>query len=226
MCSQELNVAFAKLRPSEELTEKVLSAPMENKENPRRLVRRVAACAAVLAMLIAVALFNHAPPYFSVRVYASETDVVKIDRMGDTIFIPARDESYDYKNDSSYRPIFDSNLTGEGNRLWDETCLWLEIRLDDETKNYDQISVFVNGQELQQSIQSGVLGYIFNGGEVGRFIVLPVENTMRISIVLYEDGKVLQEYGMEVEPVEGGWNLTLDETYITSLGTAVFRKFS
>lgn len=230
MYKQELKEAFSKLHASEDLMEEVLSLEKENRKssNGRKMIWRVAACAAVLVLLVAVA-FGNSEPFFSVQVYASETDYVKFDQKGDTIFIPAPDDSDDfsYRDDPSYRPELDSYITEEGGKLLNGPGFWLQLWLDDKTIDYDQIIIFVDGQQLDQSYHNGFWGYISKEDAKGRFIAIAVEKTTYVNIVLYDaNGKVLQEYGMEVKPVEGGWYVILDKTYITSLGAAYFRKFS
>lgn len=231
MHKQELNEAFSKLHASEALKKEVLMMDMEKK---RGLffginIRRVAVCTTlVITLLISVFALGNTTPYFTVRVYANETDSVTLNRQGYTFFVSAYDETStnSREDDPSYRPELDSTLFDD-KPLWDEPRFWLQLWLDDKTINHDQIIIFVDGQRLDQNYQNGFWGYISKGDARGRFIALAVERTTYINIVLYDDdGKVLQEYGMEVEPAEGGWYVTLDKAYITSLGAAVFRKFS
>lgn len=231
MNKQDLHEAFAAVHASDALLKEVISVEKDNRKtvNYRKLVRRTVACAAVLALLIAVALFHHAPPYFSVQVYANEMDCVTFSQMGDTIFVPAHDQSNDvsHKDDPSYRPELDSYITDNGGRLWDGAVFWMKLLLDDKTMNYDQMIILVDGQQLDQNSQNGIWGYVSKDAMEGRFVALEVEKMTRVDIMLYDDnGGLLQHYGMKVEPVEGGWNVTLDKNYITSLGAAVLRKFS
>ena len=98
-----------------------------------------------------------------------------------------------------------------------------------QNNNQNRLNNNQNNQNSQndQNSQNGFWGYVSKDAMEGRFIALEVEKMTRVDIMLYDDNDgLLQHYGMKVEPVEGGWNVTLDKNYITSLGAAVLRKFS
>lgn len=230
MNKQELHEAFSNIHASDALKKQVLSAEMENKKsvNGWVLVRRAVACAAVLALLLTVFLLDNSEPYFSIHVYANETDSVKLDRQGATFFIPAYDASSQpsKENDPSYRPILDSSLFDNGS-LWDEQRCCIRLQLNDETKRVDQLIILVDGQEIQQDIMGEVLVLNYSKGEEkGRMIYVLVEKATRVDVVLYDDnGEKLQHYGMAITPEKGGWSVTLDNAYVTSRGSQVFSSW-
>lgn len=227
MDKKELSQAFSGLHAPDALVRQVL-APAKPQKRPVRvwqIARRVAVCATVLALLVILFVTGtngDMEPYFSVYVYANETDSVELSCKGSTFFVPAYDSSNapSKKDDPSYRPEFDSSLGAEGTT---EPVFYLSVYLNDETKDYDCLTVFVDGQQLEPNVKEGFVGYKYKEGEIGRFVWLNVKKVTRLDIVFYDDnGKELQHYGMSIEPVEGGWLVTLDKTYLSVRESGIF----
>ena len=225
MNKQELNRALSHIHASGDLKKEVLMMKSKPAIDVWKMTHRVAVCSLLLvALVLAMAEYN-AKPYFVISVYANETDSIELNRKGSTIFVPANDSSNapSKKDDPSYRPEFDSTLGSEGTM---EQMFYLSIYLNDETKNYDYLNVFVDGQLLGPNSKEGFVGYKFKNGEVGRFVRLDVNKNTRLDIVFCdENGKELQHYGMRIEPVEGGWNVTLDEAYVSVWRSGLFDGF-
>lgn len=221
MNKNELREAFSKVQASDGLMQAVLLTEEKQKPrtNPWRTARRVAVCALLVVALLFGFFDYRSAPYFTIRVYASETDSVTLSPKDATIFVPVLDMSQ-IKNDPSYRPEFDSTLGSN----WEAASIFLlSVYLNDETKDYEQINVFVDGRLLGPNSTDGFVGYMFKDGEIGRFIRLDVNKNTRLDIVFCdENGKELQHYGVRIEPAEGGWNVTLDEAYVSVWRSGLF----
>ena len=230
MNKQELRRAFSKVQAPDGLFDTVCALEKEQKTRPSAwmIVRRAAAVAAVLAIVLTAIAFGNAEPFFLVRVYANETESVELDREGSTFFVPEYDASTfpTRKDDPSYRPELDSYLF-DHNPLWDEERVCIGLWLDDETKDYDALSIFVDGQQIQQAFTGkGFVAYITNDEAEGRLVYVLADDVTRVDIVLSDDdGRKLQHYGMVITPKEGGWEVRLDKIYVTSLGGRVFASW-
>lgn len=191
-------------------------------------ILRIAAIAAAVAILMTALLFldgnNNHTPYFSVYVYANETEGVELTMDQDSAI-----SNWDRTNDPTYRPIFDSHV-GPGTpsnpyRDWFN----IKIRLDDRTKNYENLTVFLDNKEIDQLSSGKVfVGYTstLEGVQTGLSILGKVEKPAKIDLVLYNDsGDVLQSYTMIVSPLNEGYKIVLEEAYITTDGKNVFSRF-
>lgn len=205
---------------------------IEEAAEPRTLhwsrpVLRIAAIAAVLALLLTALLWpgndQNVSPYFSVYVYASENECEEL------ILYSSSFSNWDPKKDPDYRPELDSDpgIVGEENST-DSTLkhlpLCIEVRLDDELQNAtDRMGYFVDGEKLNRNHTIGV-GFLVNtvGEEKGYMrpaITGYVEKPTTLDIYLYaENGDVLQHYSLIITPVSEGYKIELAKAYITRDG--------
>ena len=121
------------------------------RKQKHRSILRVAAIAAVIAILMTALLWldgrENPTPYFSVYVYANETDSVGVLLDKSPVI-----SNYDPTKDPTYRPIFDSTIGSNtsSNFLADRFVVYLTM--DDHTKNYKNLAIFFDGKRVEQSL--------------------------------------------------------------------------
>lgn len=184
----------------------------------RRLLR-IAAIAAVLALLLTAALWpdkdGNVNPYFSVYVYANETDIIELTTDGTrssvsniipNMQLPDLNSNLDFGDNESNEPRFS-----------------IRIELNDQTKNYERMAVICNGKEIKQRLDGIFVAFIANAGNSNSDDLKPtglslggtVEEATTVALVLYDDDdSVLQRYVIQVTPIEEGFNVALMENYI------------
>ena len=196
--------------------------------HPARTILRVAAIAAVIALLMTALLWpdkdGNVAPYFSVYVYANETDCEKLTLYSSVI------SSWDAKKDPSYRPEFDSNFGnfGEGNPH--NTPLYtfhLQIRIDEELQN-NPMDLFIDGKKHGQTdtvmITSPATDHL-TGEKATPWpaVVGYVEKPTSVDILLYaKNGSVLQQYSLIITPINEGYKIELAKAYVSQNGQNIF----
>ena len=196
-----------------------------------RSILRTAAIAAVIAILM-TALFlldgsNSPAPYFSVYVYASETDTVEVLLDKSPIV-----SNYDPTKDPTYRPIFDSTIGTSNPSSFLANRFVLYVSLDDHTKNYENLEIFFDGEKVEQSIDKVFTSYRShspNSTEDKKSTITifgKVEIPTKVDLILYNNsGKMLQCYTMNVTPLEdGGYTIMLEKAYVGADGTNIFSR--
>lgn len=188
-------------------------------------ILRVAAIAAVIAILM-TALFlldgsNSPAPYFSVYVYADGDNGIELNIEQNTVIC-----NCDRSNDQTYRPIFDSNTNSETATNPYNGWFYIRIRLDDRTKDYQDISVLVDNKDINQFTAGTVLlGYTSSQteGRTGFSLLGDVEKPTKIDLILYNDSSnILQSYTVMVTPMDDGYKIVLEEAYVTADSKNVF----
>ena len=175
------------------------------------VVRKIAAVAAVLAIICTLFLLDgkESPmPFFSVYVYASETESVELTPNGTTTAV-----SNVAKNE---RPLFGSSVgNGDEDR---EPVFCTDIVLNDSTKDYRDIEVWCNDKCVDLSVGGIFILHTMNtelNKVTGLSVVGTVEQASVIEIILYgEDGVVLQQYVLKVEPAHDGYKVELEKSYV------------
>lgn len=174
--------------------------------HPARPILRVAAIAAVIALLMTALLWpdkdGNVAPYFSVYVYAdAENNTEPLTNQAESAVSNIIPNGSTVGETASTTPRF-----GVG------------VEFNSLTENYNDFKVFCNGEEVTQRYNGISVAYVLNiedGKHTGLYIMGVVEESSRISLVLYDnDGSVMQRYTIDVTPSEEGYVLVLVENYI------------
>jgi len=213
----------------EHISDTALESAMDvyTRKQKRRSIRRIAAIAAVIAILMTALLWldgsGNPTPYFSVYVYANETEGVEL-----TIDKIESFPNYDPSKDSTYRPIFNSyvGLGPQSNPF--ENMFNIRVKLDDQTQEYDNLLIFFDGKKMEPSLSNGMLvGFCYDptSGQKSLSIYAEVKSITTVDLVLTTDaGDILQHYSMKVTPTSEGYEIFLEKAYITAHGDPVFLR--
>ena len=157
--------------------------------HPARPILRVAAIAAVIALLMTALLWpdkdGNVAPYFSVYVYAdAENNTEPLTNQAESAVSNIIPNGSTVGETASTTPRF-----GVG------------VEFNSLTENYNDFKVFCNGEEVTQRYNGISVAYVLNiedGKHTGLYIMGVVEESSRISLVLYDnDGSVMQRYTIE-----------------------------
>lgn len=178
------------------------------KRRKTRNILRIAAIAAVLALLLTALLWpgndQNVSPYFSVYVYANETDTTELQMNESTL---------------SNMLCFNSNI---GVTEPTKPSFGVDVKLNDLTRDFQDLAILCNGKEIEQHFCGIFVSYVETTGTSIKDDLSPhalriagtVDEPTTISLILYENDKILQEYVFQVEPVKEGFNITLIENCI------------
>ena len=176
--------------------------------HPARPILRVAAIAAVLVLVITALLWpgnGEATPYFFVYVYADAENNTE------PLTNQAQSAVSNIITNDAWNPAFGQTTPAEPR-------FGVGVEFNSLTENYKNFKVFCNGEEVTQRGNGISVAYVLNiedGKHTGLYIMGVVEESSRISLVLYDnDGSVMQRYTIDVTPSEEGYILELVENYI------------
>ncbi len=222
MNKKEFREAFVKVQASESLTQAILLTE-ENKMPkvaPWRIALRVAACAAVLALLIGAMLFGDGTgekaPFISVIVYADGENGVELK-------LPDQNSAVSNvadENDLSYSsgPLIEH----------DKTRFFFEILLNEYEKQYTGYKVYQDGKELKRlnteelSVATAFIFAESSNDSKGQYTVSTethvwghTEKKTEIEIhYLKEDGALLLKCVISITPQEDDFLIVLEEVFV------------
>lgn len=172
------------------------------------VVRKIAAVAAVLAIICTLFLQDgkESPmPFFSVYVYASETESVELTPDGTT---SAVSNVISEKN-----PGVSSTLFPEERKQY----FSIDIMYTERTIEHSEIEILYNGKSISGS-KDVFRGFISKHGKIIGFTVVgTVDSTSNIEVNMYGEETLLQKYVFTVAPVENGYSVKLKESYIADI---------
>ena len=181
----------------------------------KQTILRVAAIAAVIAILMTALLWldgrENPTPYFSVYVYANETDTVELQLKEDPILSnwdPTSHPMYDPDYSSSFGPS-DSKEIGPSFRI--------QIELNDETRRCDDLTILMDGEKVDHKFGGNVFVSYSLSTETSKFTALNitgiVEKSTKMDIMLYDEDAILQHYTIIITPIAEGYTVVLDKDY-------------
>ncbi len=199
---------------------------------PKRVLR-VAAMAAVVAILFLAASLlpmdgDGVSPYFAVYVYANETDLVELSTDGNT-FVFFDDISNDNNKEHSDLP-----LDSGSEPLWaGKPSFSFGIIPHENLPEYKSITaiedftVFCNGERviytdggyIRSTSDNFVVAFMVSKekGEFGYVLGGVVEEESVLEMVLYdEEGNILQKNTVLINPIEGGYHITIQDVYVAA----------
>lgn len=211
MNKQELNAAFSCVKASDDLIREILAIEKEKKIAPRKILRRVAACAAVLALFFGVLVFKIPFPLLNIPVYARTLNDKELNV---SFFVPKYEApSHEVKPEDKY--LISSFNSDQNASLYSGPTFSMSLHLNEKTTEYDQLLIFLDGKVIKPSFDSCMWLYITNpDGTKGRLFTVVVEKETRVDIILHDNETVsiLQQISMLIAPTEGGWIVTMNES--------------
>ena len=199
----------------------------------KRPLRVAAIAAAVVILFWAVSLLpfgeDRLSPYFAMYVYASESDLVELSTDGDT-FVFFDDISNDNNKNNS-----DLLLNSGSEPLWDgKPTFSFGIIPHESLHEYKSITaiedfaVFCNGQRviytdgryIKSTSDNFLVAFMVSSEkeEFGYVLGGVAEEESVLEMVLYdEDGSILQKNTVLIQPIEGGYHITVQDVYVAEL---------
>ena len=203
---------------------------LHRQQTTHRLLRVAAIAAAVVILFWAVSLLpfgeDRLSPYFAMYVYASESDLVELSTDGDT-FVFFDDISNDNNKNNS-----DLLLNSGSEPLWDgKPTFSFGIIPHESLHEYKSITaiedfaVFCNGQRviytdgryIKSTSDNFLVAFMVSSekGEFGYVLGGVAEEESVLEMVLYdEDGSILQKNTVLIQPIEGGYHITVQDVYV------------
>lgn len=220
MNKQELHEAFSKLHASDDLFADVCALKKERKQFPWKTVRRAAACAAVLALLIGAMLFGDGPgektPFISVIVYADGENGVEIKLPDQNSAVSNVTDEIDLSHYSG--PLIEH----------DKTRFFFKILLNEYEKQYTGYKVYQDGKELKKlntkELSVGTVFALKESSDYGKgqysvstetHVLGCTEKKTEIEIhYLKEGGDLLLKCIISVTPQEDDFLIVLEEVFV------------
>lgn len=213
----------------------LLEAAQMTKKKTNRAAKllRVSAIAAALTILFLIASLlpiggDPVSPYFAVYVYANEADLVELSADGNT-FVFFEDISNDNNREHGDLP-----LNSGSEPLWaGKPTFSFGIILHESLPEYNSITaiedfaIFCNGKRVVYT-DGGYIKSISDNffvsflvssekGEYGYVLGGVVEEEAVLEMVLYdEDGSILQKNTVLIQPIEGGYHITIQDVYVVA----------
>lgn len=222
MNKNELRDAFSKVQASDGLVEAVLLTQdcQKPKATPWRMARRVAACAAVLALLMGAMLFwdgtGEKAPFISVIVYADGENGVEIKLPDQNSAVSNVTDENDLSHSSG--PLVE----------YDKTRFFFKILLNEYEKRYAGYKVYQDGKEVKRlntkELSVGT-AFVFEESpddRKGQYTVSTethvwghTEKKTEIEIhYLKEGGDLLLKCIISVTPQEDDFLIVLEEVFV------------
>ena len=185
----------------------------------KRTLWRVSAAAAVLAVLIGAFIElpgndSNVTPFFSIQVYANETDSVELSADGEKTAVsnvaPSNTPTVSLglhsvpPPDTPPEPMFHIDIwLGEGVNVWKEYRITVLCNGEEiEGKPSDSISVFLLASTIHKNVGYSIGGRVDRKSEIEILLTTP-------------DGTLLQKSTLMVYPLfSGGYRVRLVETYV------------
>ena len=222
MKNEELRGAFSRMQAPDACVEKVLAMQSgEKRMKHGAVVRRIVAAAAALVLITGGLFFldklEKPMPFFTMYVYANETDTVELGPQGEMSVlcegVPKRNNETP-EDPNPFPGNLLSPIVGADNR---ERLFMVNILYTERTKGYTEREIFCNGENIinQKNILIGFSGGPGDQRFSGFFVAGTVETVSVIDVFLYgEEGELLQKYSFTVTPLEEGYRIDLGETYV------------
>lgn len=196
-------------------------------------VLRLTAIAAAVAILFLIASLlpigdDRVSPYFAMYVYANEADLVELSADGNT-FVFFDDISNDNEKEHSDLP-----LNSGSDSIWDgKPSFSFGIIPHESLPEYKSITaiedfaVFCNGERviytdggyIRSTSDNFLVSFMVSSekGEFGYVLGGVVEEESVLEMVLYdEDGSILQKNTVLIQPIEGGYHITIQDVYVAA----------
>ena len=190
------------------------------------IVRRAAAAAAMLAVMIGMFIGlpgkdSEPAPFFSIHVYANETDIVELSTDSESFIVSNVVDS----NASTDLPGLNSAPPSDKApepkfliEVWlgTDVSIWFPSR-GDERPN---LTVTCNGVAIEEQNDEDItIGFLASttSDEVGYGIMGKVDELTNLQIILTApDGTLLQKSDIQIAPIAaGGYEVTLVNSYVT-----------
>ena len=227
MKNKKFQEAFSAVRASDDMRNTVMALPAQARTEASRrgwkTLARVAACAAVVALLIGAMVLpgkNGEPvPFFTIHVYANETDSVELttDNNNSVISnVPPPDggshfPGFDSAPPSSQKPMFFVDV-------WLDTDL--SIFMPGRESERPTLTVLCNGEVVENEKGKDIMiGFLASttSDDVGYSVAGRVDKPSMLEITLIApDNTILQKCIVLITPaLSGGYVVKLIYTYVT-----------
>lgn len=220
MKNETFKEAFSSVTASDDMVNKAMQIPAENEIRPSfsgwQIARRVAAAAVIVAVLIGVMVGlptkdGELVPFFSIHVYANETDSVElsVDGVSSAVSNIIKDSNHQF-----------NSFFGEPDSLFSGPSFSIDVTLDDSTRAYTEITVMCNGEPVKTNFSKKI--YIVesfnveNGELTGIRILGTADKYTQIDVILTDaNNNVLQHSTMGISVLaENGYDVRLIESHI------------
>ena len=133
MNKQELNAAFSCVKASDDLIRETLAIEKGKKIAPRKILRRVVACAAVLALFFGVLVFKIPFPLLNIPVYARALNDKELNV---SFFVPKYEApSHEVKPEDKY--LISSFNSDQNASLYSGPTFSMSLHLNEKTTEYE-----------------------------------------------------------------------------------------
>lgn len=211
MRKEEIQEAYSKLHASEELVKEVLM--LEEKKtllSQMHLRRGRMLCGMICALLIAACAVVLSLSSLGIPSYAEVAGDKELDV---TFFVPEYEQPP--RETQPWEKHLSSSLFAENSDSDENDKPVIEITwLKEDFPDYDRVFVFVNGRLMKVDLKNLTRFTIhYTDGRKGEGVWITVEDKLRIDILLHDEDTVstVMHLAMEVEKVEGGYNVTMAE---------------